>query len=79
MIRSIPDGWLLGVSMDKNRGHWVFWTVNPDGETSPQLRVSASMSLRTACFYALRHWRLAMGTTVDVDAEGYVRDIRDAD
>ena len=78
VIDAIPDGWTLGVSMSANRGQWIFWTVDPDGKVSPKLKVSASMSLRSACFYALRHWRLG-DRIVTVDAEGNVRSITDAD
>ena len=48
---AIPDGWTLGVSVDKNRSQWVFWTKDPDGTISHQLRVSHSMS---ACGLLLR-------------------------
>ena len=76
---AIPDGWQLGVSVDRNRAQWIFWTVDPDGVVSHQLRVSHSMGERAACFYALRHWKLARDTVVTVDPEGYIKGLTDAE
>ena len=78
VTEAIPDGWQLGVSMEANRSKWILWTVDPAGKVSPKLRVSASMSLRSACFYALRHWRLG-DRIVTVDLEGNIRSITEAD
>ena len=75
---AIPDGWQVGVSMSPNRGQWYLWTVAPDGTVGKRLTVSASMSLKSACFYALRHWRLLSETTVTLDPSGYIKEITDA-
>jgi len=76
---AIPDGYTLGVSMTPNRSMWIFWVV-PPGETRgwTRLKVSASMSLTSAAFYALRHWKLTTDTVVRLDPEGYVKEITDA-
>ena len=79
VIDAIPSGWQLGVSMSPNKGQWYLWTVDPDGTVGKRLTVSASMSLKSACFYALRHWKLATDTVVRLDPEGYVRSITNAD
>jgi hypothetical protein len=57
VIAAIPDGVILFVSVSPNRGAWIFRMTNAlNGAAGGPLRVSASMSLRTACFYALRHF-----------------------
>ncbi len=75
---AIPDGWTLGVSMSPNRGLWYFWTVAPDGTKSMRLTVTASMSLKSASFFALRHWKLLSETTIKLDELGYIKEISDA-
>ncbi len=77
---AIPDGHTLGVSMTPNRDKWIFWVVRP-GENSrgySRLKVSSSMSLTSAAFFALRHYKLTTDTVVRLDPEGYVRSIEDA-
>ena len=76
---AIPDGWTLGVAVSPNKDKWVFWTVDPEGTVSHKLHISHSMALRAACFYALRHWKLATDTVVRVDPEGWVRSLTDAE
>ena len=77
---AIPDGWQLGVSVDRNRAQWIFLDGGPRrGSQPPVAGVGHSMGERAACFYALRHWKLLRGTTYTTDAEGYVRSITDAE
>ena len=78
VIDAIPSGWQVGVSMAPNRGQWYLWNVSPDGTTGKRLTVSASMSLKSACFYALRHWKLLSETTIKLDELGYIKEIEDA-
>jgi hypothetical protein len=79
VIEAIPDGYRLKVSVTPFRGSWAFRLNCPDGEVKGPLRVSRSMSLTSACLYALRHWGLGKGTTYTTDALGYVKSITDAD
>jgi hypothetical protein len=78
VIDAIPEGWQVGVSVSPNRGQWYLWTVDPEGTIGKRLTVSASMSLRAACFYALHYWKLDRGTVVHIDSLGWVRSIEDA-
>ena len=66
------------VSVSPDRRKWVFWTKAPDGTASHKLHVSHSMALFSACFYALRHWKLLSETTVTLDELGYIKEISDA-
>jgi hypothetical protein len=79
LIEAIPDGHRLAVSVTPFRGSWAFRLYLPDGEVKGPLRVSSSMSLTSAAFYALRHWGFGKSTTYTTDALGFVRNIEDAD
>ena len=57
---AIPDGYMVGVSVEARRARWILWTKSPEGDVSPQLRVSRTMRLRDAVLWALReHWQVA--------------------
>jgi hypothetical protein len=72
---AIPDHITVGVSVEPNHAKWVLWTVE-DRQAGSKLRVSTSLPLVEACWFALRHWGIG-SQTVTTDAEGYVTDIED--